>query len=173
MALSAQWPLQTCLVSAKWRDEGHATVVLVRKNDQGRYAAAGFQVDLSCLGIKCAIGEVNVDREVVTDLLDLLSIGDTLIPCDPVLAAKIVETGHAYGEALGFAPHDDYPWTRHILGSLDAANCTVPVQTGQNGKPLFEAEPGDDLGDVVGQLEATLGPHGFLFLAPLGTTPQG
>ena len=172
MSESASWTLEECLVSEDWRDTGHATVVMVRKSEDGRYAAAGFLVDLSCLGIKCAIGEVNVDEEVICDLLELMSIGEHLIRCDALLAAKIVHTGHEYGEALGFETHEDYHWAAEILGGIDEAACAETIPTGQNGKPLFLAEPGDDLGGVVAHLEAQLGPDGFLFIAPLGTTPQ-
>ncbi len=172
MKNAATWTLNECLVSSGWGETGHATVVMVRQSDKGRFAAAGFQVDLSCMGIKCAIGEVNVEREVAHDLVELLSIGETLVPCDPLLAAKIVHTGCEYGEALGFQAHADYDWTHQILGGIDEQGCATPIPTGQNGKPLFEAEPGDDLRSVVAHLEANLGPDGYLFIAPLGTTPQ-
>lgn len=172
MAQAASWTLEECLVSEGWRETGHATVVMVRKSDGGRFAAAGFQVDLSCLGIKCAIGEVNVDGEVVCDLLELMAIGEKLTRCNPLLAAKIVRTGCEYGAALGFVAHEDYDWTSQLLGGDDERACTETIPTGQNGKPLFEAEPGDDLSGVVAHLEASLGPDGFLFIAPLGTTPQ-
>jgi len=172
MERASAWPLTRCLVTAGWRDRAQVNVVFVRQNAHGRCAAAGFQVDLACLGIKCTVGEINVDPQVVEDLIELFSIDGELTACDPALAAKIVATGRAYGESLGFEAHEDDAWTRHLITPIDPTDCETPIHTGQGGKPLFQPEPGDDLGDVFGQLEARLGPDGFLMLAHLGTTPQ-
>jgi hypothetical protein len=173
MTHAREWPLHQCLISSNWRQDRHATILVVRRNGERRYAAAGFQVDLSCMGIKFAIGEFNVSREIVADLVELMSIGEVFEACDPVLAAKVLDVGKQYADKLGISPHDDYAWTRPLVGSTDTSTCTESIPTGRDGRPLFQPEPGDNLAAVVNQLEEALGPDGFLFLAPLGTTPQG
>jgi hypothetical protein len=173
MTDASQWSLYQCLISSSWKEDRYASILIIRRNDDRRYAAAGFQVDLSCMGVKFAIGEFNVSRETIADLVELMSIGEVLEPCDPVLVAKILDVATDYADTLGLLPHEDYAWTRPLVGSMDTRACIVDIPTGQNGRPLFEADPGDNLSAVVNQLEAALGPNGFLFLAPLSTTPQG
>ena len=48
----SRWPLSTCYIGASWHERGcHVRAVLTRYHEQGRLAAAYFEVDLEAMAL--------------------------------------------------------------------------------------------------------------------------
>src|SRR5260370_20041823 len=63
LGAAADWPLHECVVSRTWKEPGELVQILVARSAGDEIAAAGFLVDLGCLGVKDALSHVLSRRE--------------------------------------------------------------------------------------------------------------
>jgi hypothetical protein len=161
---AAHWPLEECLVSEGWDQQGALVQILVaRRSPVDQIAAAVFLIDSSCLGVK------NADVKLFDSPLDYrngmrarIAALQGLLPVDLDLATKIIRDSIAYARALGFHPHRDYQAAAPFLEGGDADRSAVPVPVGgPDGKPLFISGPYDDVPSILAQLERAVGPGQF------------
>ena len=162
---AALWPVHECLVDPAWRTPpALVPVVVARSSPEGRLAAATFLVDLGCLGAKNGFARLLSARDYAT--LRERAFTGRREPCELALAAKIVRSGIAYAQELGFRPHPDVRAALDLLGPAQPCDVEVPLG-GPEGKPFFVCGPDDDPERIVGQLASRFGPEGFHFIAPL------
>ena len=155
-----RWPLLECRISRSWKDEAFGHVVIARQ--EGPIVAAGlFMVDLGCLGVKDCSTIPGVDDLEYRAFVDRVLEDGDLVPCDPPLAVKVIETAVAYASSLGFRPAVGYDLARGIFGDIDPSECAESVPCGKDGKPFYVSGPDDDVERVLRTLEARRGPGGF------------
>ncbi len=170
---SGSWPLHECLLAKEWQEEGTLVQILVaRRSPQGQIAVGIFLVDLGCLGVKAALGNLFESRgEYNRQLRKDVTSKQKMINADVNLAAKIIREAIAYARELGFRPHSDYRDAMPVLGDADPDACDTPIPLGKDGKPFFIAGPYDNVDRIMSKLTRKLGPDGFHFLAPI--SPDG
>ncbi len=170
MNRAARWPLRDCLVNECWDDERSLAQVLVVRGSPGRVALAHFLVDLQCLGVKNCIARPQMSEREYADFRRTIDSGEqTHVPCEPDLAAAIVQAGLDYAGALGFPPHPAFRLGAPLLNGLDPTLHKDPIACGGgDGKPLYIAGPNDDAPRILAQLRQRLGEGGFHFIAPAG-----
>jgi hypothetical protein len=168
IALAAGWPVLEVLVSRDWdRDETIATVLIARQSPKtGRVGVGSFLVDLRCLGIKQAQVHLIKDaREYAEGFRAHIMEHQPMMSADFNLAVKIVLTGLAYAEQLGFRPDPVYAQAQHVLVGAAPDASPVDVRTGgPEGKPFFINGPYDDTQKIIDHLTRTLGPDNFHYL---------
>jgi len=171
---AATWPVEECLISRNWPQEGELVqVVVARRSPAGAVAAAVFLVDLACLGVKDAFARVFASSvEYESQLRRRLARPQALVPTDLDLAAKIIHEGIAYAQQLGFEPHRDYAAAAALLQGAQPDACQMAVPLGKAGKPFFLAGPYDDAPRILAQLTRGVGPGNFEYLVPVDVPPD-
>jgi hypothetical protein len=164
------WPVLECLVSEKWRETNSlCQILLARQNDKGNIGAAAFIVDLACLGVKSAMSHRFSDvAGYDTAMRSKMTSQDTLVPCSPDLALKIIQAGVAYAYNLGFKPDKDSKEAIAYLHDADPDLVDEEIPTGgKDGRPLFISGPYDDVEKVFATLNASVGEGNYEFIAML------
>jgi hypothetical protein len=164
--MAAQWPLYECQVSRSWQEPGELVQILVARSAGDEIAAAGFLVDLGCLGVKDALTHILIPSEYAEFRRTFTGI-QPMTRADLNLAAKIIQEGIAYADRLGFKPHPDYRNAALLLADADPAACRTPIPLGMEGKPFYIPGPHDNPSRVVRQLERAVGPGNFHYVLEL------
>ncbi len=165
---ASHWPLYECLISRRWQEPGELVQILVaRSSPDGGVAAAGFLVDLGCLGVKDALsnvffttGEYEQFRRTYTGLQPMMKT-------DLDLAAKVIQEGIAYADRLGFKPNRDYQDAATLLAGADPQACSTPIPLGMDGKPFFISGPHDNVPKIMAQLDKAVAPGNADFIVEL------
>ncbi|NNJ09845.1 hypothetical protein EKD04_005855 [Chloroflexales bacterium ZM16-3] len=173
MAIATDWPVYEVLLSRDWDKEGSLASALVARESprSGKVATASFLVDLACLGLKST--QVMLFNDAAAYTAGLRAHITGMMPmasADINLVAKIVFTGVAYAESLGFKPDPVFAQSRYLIEEANPDGCFTPVPTGgKDGKPFFINGPNDDPNKVIAQLERAVGAGNYNFL--LGDGP--
>jgi hypothetical protein len=165
---SGSLPVQDCYVNPDWQEAGIARIVVLRREENGRFIAGVYLVDTWCLGMKNAFCNADLPVERIE--------GDLLRRCyfdrPPAIiglntAKEIIFGAIAYAGELGFVPHPDFELASRVLGAEPWEPNHQYRFGGPNGKPLYVAGPDDDADAIIRRLREKLGPSGFEFIAPL------
>src|SRR5215204_5835790 len=57
--------VEACYINGNWREQGLASITLIRRNPAGAHAMAVFLIDIWCAGLKDAWGRLDVMQEDV------------------------------------------------------------------------------------------------------------
>ena len=173
LSKTTDWPLDEVLITEAWRDTSQLTqILIVRQGPQHMYALGFILVDLACLGVKNAFARVT-DIEAYRQLHRELTSLQNMVPTDPNLVMKIIQTAVDYAGNLGFRPNKDLPEALIVLGEADpsASQEEIPVG-GPEGKPFFVAGPNDDVQRVIARLTEAVGAGNFNYLVPVAPVPD-
>jgi len=165
---AAHWPLYECLISSNWQQPGELAQILVaRSSPDGGIAAAGFLVDLGCLGVKDALSHVFFTTGEYEQFRRSYTGRQAMMKTDLDLAAKVIQEGIAYADRLGFKPQRDYRDAAILLEGANPQACSTPIPLGMDGKPFFISGPYDNVPRIMAQLEKAVGPGNSDFLIGL------
>ena len=161
-----EYPVQDCLISANWREEGLAQILISRRQPNGRYLFGVFLVDVYCLGLKNTFCNANfVESEFRTSVRERLTRETGFVPCDMDLALTIIYGGIDYAAQFGFKPQEDFDVSQCVLDPKDSFTPRDDVTFGKDGRPFFVSGPDDNVARIVAQLRATEGEGNFDFLS--------
>jgi len=165
-----EYPIYECLINSGWEEQGVASILLSRRQPDGRIVLGVYLVDIFCLGLKDTFCKADVplsiyEGEIKPKCYSLIEPVECPIP----LAHSIIYGGIEYAEKLGFKPHKDFKLSKHILEEPDKIE-RVKVEFGKEGKPFYISGPRDDpqkIQRIIKQLERSVGPGNFDFLIRL------
>jgi hypothetical protein len=169
LAATASAPVLDCLVSESTWGTGMGQVLISRELPNGMIAFASFLLDVYCLGVKDAFGDIVPRSTYAEKLLDRLDEQYEMVEIAPAAARKLIEGAVDYAASLGLQPHSDYNKVKTIFGDIDADACEEEFEYGSDGKPLFTAGPYDTperCYQILSILEHTCGRDGFHYLVP-------
>ncbi len=149
-----------------WKENGLASVAIVRQRGDDSADLATFLVDIWCLGIKDAWLDPDLPPTIVNEALAEHIPDEERERIHPACAKKLIEGALAYAAQFGFAPHRDYRKARKILSGIDASLCPTEFEFGRHGQPFFLAGPNDSderIDRVLAILEQHCGPDGYGF----------
>ncbi len=173
-ALGAKMPLERCLISESWQHWRNMTQIAIgrqAKRDRPIILAV-FMIDLACLGLKDGFVR-KVSTTQCEQVLEQISRNGALVPCDPDLAAKVIEEAERYARDLGFEPEADSAAAKAILGDADPARCDADVPLGgEAGRPYYFIGPHDDPGQIISRLLQRCGDDGFTVAGPPALIPD-
>lgn len=159
----ADWPGQ-----ADERPErgGIVAVLVARERRPGKVSVCGYLVDTFCLGVKNAVGPLNLDtwalRAFVRDYFGAFEGESVSAPLE--LAQHLVFGAVEYARGLGFQPHPDF---RAAVGHLGTWQGPKVITFGYDDKPYYIAGPWDDSALIMRTLERSVGEDNFHFLVAL------
>jgi hypothetical protein len=177
LALAASSPiLHCCTTQALW-DDGISNVLISREVTPTMVGFAMFLVDMYCLGMKDAFGNV-VSRGEYRQMHRQLAEKYHIVSLEPADLRKLVEGAVDYARNIGLNAHRDYQKVKTIFGDIDPDESTQVFEYGhRNGKPHFIAGPNDApfrCREILDTLERVCGPGGYDCTIPLhgGTSHQ-
>lgn len=166
MQWASTFPIHRCYISdGIFGESGMGVIFLTRALSDGRIAMMFLLIDMHCLGVKDAGGQITTpagfDR-----MFERSQAASRFSPADPSRARKLTEQAIAYAQSIGFPPHADYRKVAPLWGDIDAAACTEEFTFGLAGKPNYVAGPNDDAARqhlIVHRLRETVGEGNFNF----------
>lgn len=176
LAIAATAPVLHSEVTNTVEEDGLGHVLLSRELPNGNVAYGMFLVDLSCMGVKKAFGDVTSRAEYNRMRNDVRERYE-LILVTPAELRQLVEGVVQYANDLGLEPHADYARIKPIFGAIDPSEAEKHFQFGgSDGKPYFNAGPNEGperCQQIMGILEHTCGEGGFHFTIPVfGEGPE-
>lgn len=157
-------PFYESLINEDWKEGGMATIIISRKMPSGKLIVGLFMVDTFCLGLKNTTYKFGLDEYEYRQFIDEISerIG-IIVECDVVQAHNIIYGAIDYAEDIGFKPHNEFKITEFILDSDLIDDGIDEIEFGKDGKPYYFAGPYDNVRQIMGILERTVGKDNFEF----------
>jgi tetratricopeptide (TPR) repeat protein len=145
---AAALPVDRCLINPSWQEEGVAGVVVVRRMPGSRFLAAGFLVDVFCLGVKDAMVRSGLTRRAVRAFLENLPWRLQEVAYQD--ARSVVLGAVEYARGLGFEPCRDWASAGELVESGKPFDRRFSF--GREGRPLYIQGPFDDVASVMARL---------------------
>ena len=147
---AAQYPVYECYINECWRDEGLATIFIIRQLPNLKYVLGTYLVDTLCMGLKNTFCNANLLYSKIKALLDKTPMEMTSIEYED--ARSIILGAIQFAKGLGFAPNKDWDDSRHIVESERPFD--NKFEFGEGGKPLYIQGPHDNPMEILSKLNA-------------------
>ena len=141
-AVLAALPVLEGWLSSRVFETGMGSAVIARTLAPGRVLVGTFLLDLHCLGIKDAFGNVMPISEF-RELVRKLDEQTPLVEKKPEYVTKLILDLEAWAQSIGFAPHADYQVAKRALVGIPAQQCSEQFVFGEDGKPCYVQGPFD------------------------------
>lgn len=163
-----EFPIHECLINPQWQEQGIATILISRRQPNGKLVFGVFIVDVFCLGLKDTFCNADMALGGYEDSLkDMLYMLTSYTDCHPGLAHRIIYGAIDYARELGFEPHKDFKFSRFILNKPSETDISFHVEFGKDGKPFYIAGPDDNVDYILRKLSMRVGNGNFDFLHPI------
>lgn len=120
-------------------EKGLGYVGLARRAPDGQLAFAAILVDIYCMGVKQALGNLLSVSKVRGHIENL-----GLQPIAPGLARGLVESAIEYAQIVGLKPHPDYDKVAPLWGDIPRESIEGHFELGFQGEHLFIPGPMED-----------------------------
>ena len=159
------YPVEACYLNADWKEQGLARIVVTRSQENRKIMVGVFLVDIFCLGVKNAFCNEGLARRQIEDqLLPGCYQNEAPTRVGINYVKEIIYGAVEYARSLGFEPHPDFEFSRHVLGAEEISRTRSLEFGGPEGKPLYVAGPDDDAAAILRKLRKKLGENGFNFI---------
>ena len=163
LKLSPNKQVHSCFVIENWRENRtHVEVLICKQYDDKTLILMFCLVDLCATGV----------RDVFVTLIEkeahaaFVANAKMFIPCDYTLAQNIIYAGYEYASDLNIPQHPDFNLKKVFLQEIDEVEyAEIPVG-GENGKPFYQAQEGDQMAFIMQCIEKKVGKEGFEFAYP-------
>lgn len=157
-------PIDMCLVSDLYEDDGLTMCLIVRKQPSGLYSFAHLLVDRLCLGVKNTMVNCNFPQEKLSELIYKL---DQYGPCKEVTPAyfhNLIYGAIDYAAELGLDPPKDFYIAEYVLDPNYIDDGIDEIEMGRNGKPFYVEGPYDNKNKIISALNKSVGSDGFVYI---------
>ena len=162
-------PIHECLINPQWKEEGMATILISRKQIDGKLAFGTFMVDTFCLGLKNTFCNANITSdEYENTFKEKMYSLTSYIECDIDLAHQIIYGAIDFARGLGFEPQRDFKLSRYILEEPSETAFSFHIEFGKDGKLFYIAGPNDNVDFIIRKLTERFGVENFNFTHPMG-----
>lgn len=160
-------PINECRVTARWREEGIASIFITRKHTNGNLTLCVYLVDLFCLGVKDSFYRFNISQREYEEVIGNPGFIDP-ITISYALAHNIIYAGLEYAEDFGFKPHKNFTSVTRFMLEEDTDDVEfIEIECGKDGKPFYFRGVDDNpqkINSIIKQLEKTAGKGNFDYL---------
>jgi len=141
-----RWPMASCWASDNWHEQGaHVHVAFTRRHDDGRMAAAFFELDLADKGVVHVLADAPMTQaEIHGELAKRGHDGRALFEIDPMLAVKLVNTARDWGVKQGHDQHSGLQRAQRLFGGVRGSKAREEVRTGYPDPNAPKAPPASD-----------------------------
>ena len=165
------YPLYECLISDNWNKKdnmGLVEVLLAREQPDGDICFGVYLIDTFCLGLKNTFANAGFSRtRYENEVRGRIFRAAAPEECPVELAHQMIYASIEYAARFGFQPEKDFALSQYLLEPRGELEEPYELTFGKNGKPFFIAGPHDNSARILKQLEKTVGPGNYDFLAPL------
>lgn len=128
-------PVLECLVPDNWEEEGFFPLIVSRLHSGGTVTFANYLVDLTCVGIKNTVTNVNVLRGEYDEFIAHTTSGpQDFIEIEYNLAHNLVYASIEFAEELDLEPHKEFiEYGQYILEEDDERIPIIDVPLGFEG----------------------------------------
>jgi len=164
------FPLLECLITANWQQDnsGMVQILLARQQPDRDICFGSYLVDMYCLGLKNTFANAGFSRtRYENEVRGRIFRGVPPEECPVELAHQMIYASIEYAARFGFQPEKDFALSQYLLVPRGELEEPYQLTFGKNGKPFFIAGPHDNSARILKQLEKTVGPGNYDFLAPL------
>lgn len=138
LAGAERWPVGECYLSENWFEQGaHLHAGFVRTAEDGRRAAAFYEIDLESRGVVEVLARGGVSEGGVQGEMARRSeeADHSMMVVDPDLVAKVVFTAVELGRTNGHADVDGLGPALRLFGGLDGSDTAAAILTGTPPPP--------------------------------------
>lgn len=162
-------PVHECLINPQWKEEGMASILISRKQTDGKLAFGTFMVDIFCLGLKNTFCNANITLDEYENVFkEKVYRLTSYIECDFDLAHQILYGAIDFARELGFEPQRDFRLSRYILEAPSEKYSSAHLEFGKDGQPFYIAGPNDNVDFIIRKLTERVGVENFNFMHPMG-----
>ncbi|ODS32967.1 MAG: hypothetical protein SCARUB_01906 [Candidatus Scalindua rubra] len=157
------------LINPQWKEEGMASILISRKQTDGKQAFGTYMVDIFCLGLKNTFCNANMTLdEYENNFKEKIYRLTSYIECDIDLAHQIIYGAIDFARELGFEPQRDFKLSRYLLEEPSEKYYSSDLKFGMDGKPYYIAGPDDNAEYVIRKLSMKIADGNFNFTYPMG-----
>ncbi len=157
-------PIEMCLVSDLYEDNGLTTCLIVRKQPGGKISFATILVDRLCLGVKSTIVNCNFTQSEINEIILRLSEHGPCEEVDSTYFHNLVYGAVDYASELGLDPPKDFYIAEYLLDPDLIDDGIDEIEMGQNGKPFYVEGPYDNKNKIISALNKSVGPDGYEYI---------
>ena len=127
-----RWPMAGCWASQNWYEQGASVhVAFTRRHDDGRMAAAFFDLDLEARGVTGVTADAPLTTaEIHAELAKRSDQGVAMIEIDPTLAVKLVNTARDWGTKQGHDQPSGLQRAQRLFGGIRGSKAREEILTG-------------------------------------------
>lgn len=134
-----RFPIVECFVNKKWKDNGEASITVVRQRPDGNFIVGLYLVDLYCMGVKDAFTLPNATDEHIQKLKNESPGGWE--PIDYNFAHNLIYGAIEFAEEGGIEPHPDFELAEYVLEEDTDDIPLIDYDFGYKGKHLLVIGP--------------------------------
>lgn len=136
-------PIYKCLINTDWETGKMASIIVMRRHNNGHITAGFYLVDLLALGVKDTHFEFNKPEPEIQERIP----EDIFTEIPYTLAHNIIYGAIAFAEDFDMYPHKDFAITQYILGEDTDDIEFIDIEFGIDGEPGFITKIDNDIDD--------------------------
>ena len=108
-----EYPLHQCLINPGWKENGLATILISRQQNDGGLVYGLYLVDVLCLGLKDTFCDANRSPFYYEEEIAAKAFDEPPVECSAALAHHVIYGAIAFARRFGFEPHRDFALSHH------------------------------------------------------------
>lgn len=156
-------PISECYISANWETVGTTWVLVVRRQDNGKFAVASYLIDRWCLGLRDSIYGIHMGPDFVEEAKH--SIQNPVL-IDYPTAHNIIFGAIRYADSIGFKPHNSWRKSQYVLEREDSVERQA-LEFGKDGRPIFAPAKDESpifIKHILERLNKKIGRKSYLYV---------
>jgi hypothetical protein len=159
-----QLPLDRCLISDNYEEQGFTMCLIIRKQPSGKFAFGSFLVDRLCLGIKDSMSNYNFTSEQIDDLIQQMVSNAPVQEVSPAYFHNLIYGALDYASELGLSAPKDFYLAEYLLDEDLVDDEIDKIEMGWNGKPWYVEGPFDNTHKILSTLKQSVGEDGYEYI---------
>lgn len=159
-----QLPLDRCLISDNYEEQGFTMCLIIRKQPSGKFAFGSFLVDRLCLGVKNSMSNCNFTSEQIDKLISEMETNAPIEEVSPTHFHNLIYGALDYAAELGLKPPKDFYLAEYVLDDNLVDDNIDEIEMGWNGKPWYVEGPFDNTQKILGALKQSVGEDGYEYI---------
>ena len=159
-----QLPIEKCLVSDNYDEQGFTMCLIVRKQPGGKFTFASVLVDRLCMGIKDSMSNCNFTSAQIEELIDQMASNAPVEIVSPTYFHNLIYGALDYAAELGLNPPKDFYLAEYVLDENLVDDGIDEIEMGWNGKPIYIEGPFDNTQKILSALNNSVGKDGYEFI---------
>lgn len=159
-----QLPIEKCLISDNYQEQGFTMCLIVRKQPGGKFSFASVLVDRLCLGIKNSMSNCNFTSEQIEDLIKEMVSNAPVEEVSPTYFHNLIYGALDYATELGLTPPKDFYLAEYVLDDNLVDDEIDGIEMGWKGKPMYVEGPFDNTKKILSALNNSVGREGYEYI---------